>query len=69
MTTLNFSDQPVRRGQSQPGPLTVADGADVSALEARVTALEAAVAALEASVTTLEATVVDHEARITALEP
>ena len=40
-TELNFSEVPLRRGQTSPGPLVVGDGADVSALEVRVDALEA----------------------------
>lgn len=44
MTTLNFSDQPIRRGQYQPGPTVIGDGADVSALESRVDTAEANIA-------------------------
>ncbi len=41
---LNFSDQPVPRGQVSPLPVVVASGADVAAVEADVAALEAEVA-------------------------
>lgn len=50
-TSLNFSEIPVRREQTSPGPTVVASGGDVTALDARVDALEAAPGSAWGSIT------------------
>lgn len=53
-TNLNFSETPVRREQTSPGPTVVASGGDVSGLDTRVAALETDTALLDGRVTALE---------------
>lgn len=46
-TALNFTDQPVRRGQTAAAPVVQATGADVTDLQGQITAIQTDLATLD----------------------